>query len=89
VLHGGLQSTILDDLMSNHLRRVEHVWAATAELTLRYRAPVPIGRELLFSSEVVNHSGKLWELRGVCTIYVEDKPLTTATGRFMEVPQPV
>jgi len=87
VLHGGLQSTILDDLMSNHLFRIERVWVATAELTVRFRKPVPLERELLFTSEVLRRSGRLWELRGRCTLYGDDKELSTAVGRFIEVPR--
>ena len=88
MLHGGLQATILDDLMSNHLFRVEHVWVATAELTLRFRAPVPMEHELLFASEVVRHSGKLWELRAECSLFGEDGGArTTAVGKFIEVPR--
>ncbi len=86
MLHGGMQSTILDDLMSNHLFRVEHVWAVTAELTVRFRRPVPIGSELLFTSRVVRQRGKLWELAGECTDFAGDSGiLSTATGRFMDV----
>jgi hypothetical protein len=90
VLHGGLQATILDDLMNNHLFRVQRVWTATAELKLRYRLPVPLDRELLFYSELVGGQSRVWELRGACMLAAmpEGKPLTTAVGRFMEVPAP-
>ena len=87
MLHGGLQATILDDLMSNHLFRVERVWAVTAELAVRFKAPVPIERELLFTSEVVGHSGRLWTMRSECSEYGAARILSTATGRFMEVPR--
>jgi acyl-coenzyme A thioesterase PaaI-like protein len=86
VLHGGLQSAILDDLMSNHLFRLERVWAVTAELSLRFRHPVPLDQELLFESHLIKRSGKLWELGGECRVFEGDgMVLTTATGRFMEV----
>src|SRR5512134_136100 len=66
VLHGGIQSTIMDDLMSNHLFRLERSWAVTVELATRFRKPVPLDRELLFFSRITRHSGKLWELEGEC-----------------------
>lgn len=86
VLHGGLQSTVLDDLMSNHLFRVEGVWAVTAELAMRFRRPVPLDRELLFTSRVTRRGGRLWELEGRC-MPLDDREteLTTASGRFYEV----
>jgi acyl-coenzyme A thioesterase PaaI-like protein len=88
VLHGGILATILDDLMSNHLFRVERVWAVTAELTTRFKAPAPTECELLFASEVVSQRGKVWELRAECTVLGESKVLSSAVGRFMEVPRP-
>lgn len=90
VLHGGLQATILDDLMNNHLFRVQRVWTATAELKLRYRQRVPLDQDLLFYSELAGGHGKVWEVRGTCVLADEPdgRPLTTAVGRFMEVPKP-
>jgi len=90
VMHGGLQSTIMDDLMSNHLFRLEHVWCATAELTLRFRRPVPLDRELLFASRIERRQGRVWLLSGTCTVASDpaSSPLTTARGRFIEVPLP-
>ncbi len=89
VMHGGIQSTIFDDLMSNHLFRIERVWAVTVELTARFRKPVPLDRDLLFSCEVVSNSGRLWELSGECVI-ADDATgvLSSAGGRFMQVPHP-
>lgn len=91
VVHGGLQSTIIDDMMSNHLFRVHKIWATTAELSLRFRKPVPIDRELLFTSRIESHQHRIWTLRGDCRL--ADSPeglaLTTATGRFFEVSPPV
>ena len=91
VVHGGLQSTIIDDMMSNHLFRVHKVWAVTGDLNLRFRKPVPIEAELLFVSRIDSHRGRIWQLSADCR--VADDPagsrLTTATGRFIEVPPPV
>jgi hypothetical protein len=90
VLHGGLQATILDDLMNNHLFRVQRVWTATAELKVRYRQRVPLDQDLLFYSELAGGHSKIWEVRGACVLaeLPGGKPLTTAVGRFMEVPAP-
>jgi acyl-coenzyme A thioesterase PaaI-like protein len=90
VVHGGILSTIIDDLMSNHLFRVQGVWTATADLTLRFRRPVPLDQELLFTSRVESQHGKIWTLSGVCVTAAEPdaQPLTTAAGRFVEVPVP-
>jgi len=87
VMHGGLQATVMDDLMSNHLFRLERVWVATVELTLRFRHPVPMGGELLFRSRVAGHEGRTWRMRCECLPADVDRAqlLTTAEGRFVEV----
>ena len=90
VVHGGLQATIMDDLMSNHLFRLEQAWVATAEISLRFRRPVPLDRPLLFASQVESHEGKVWRMTGACHLAddPDGAPLTTASGRFVEVPPP-
>lgn len=87
VVHGGLQSTIIDDLMSNHLFRLEGVWAATVELSLRFRRPVPMDEQLLFISQVEAHRGRIWTLSATCRLAAqpEGAALTTGTGRFAEL----
>jgi acyl-coenzyme A thioesterase PaaI-like protein len=90
VVHGGLQSTIIDDLMSNHLFRLEQAWVTTGELSLRFRKPVPIDQELLFASRVESHQGRVWNMLGDCRLAGERESalLTTARGRFIDIPPP-
>lgn len=90
VVHGGLQATIFDDLMANHLFHVLHVWQATVELTLRFKQPVPTFDELLFTSQVEAQAGRLWTLKGECHLAAEPHAaaLSTAQGRFLQLPHP-
>ncbi|MBN2081335.1 PaaI family thioesterase [bacterium] len=89
VVHGGLQSTIMDDLMSNHLFKQERAWVATGELTVRFKKPVPLDRELVFKSTIESHQGRVWNMRGVCALADEPAvPLTVATARFIDIPAP-
>lgn len=89
VVHGGLQSTIIDDLMSNHLFRIKQQRTVTGELTMRFKKPVPIDRELLISSQITGQRGRIWELAGLLvTSDAPSNPLTTARARFVEVPDP-
>jgi hypothetical protein len=85
-----LQATIFDDLMSNHLFRIMRVWNTTADLSLRYKKPVPIDAELLFSSRVESQRGRIWTLGGECRLAAapEAPPLTIACCRFVELPPP-
>ncbi len=90
VMHGGLQSTVLDDLMSNHLFRLERVWVVTGELKVRYHGPVPLDHDLTFSSKVTERKGRIWLMEGACRLKGDTtgKALTTGSGRFVEVPHP-
>lgn len=86
VVHGGLQATIMDDLMSNHLFKLCRIYAVTAEIRLRFRRPVPLDQELLFTSRLEASSGKLWTLSAACTTAAApDTLLSSGTGRFMEI----
>lgn len=89
VVHGGLQATIMDDLMSNHLFKICRIYAVTADLQTRFRRPVPLGCELLFTSRLTGHKGRVWSLTASCATLLEPAViLTTAEGRFVEVQQP-
>ncbi len=86
ILHGGIAAAIVDDLMSNHGSRLTGRYYLTAELTVRYRRPLPIGEELVATSRLVNHRHRLMELEAEITIADNpDRPCFTARGRFLEL----
>jgi acyl-CoA thioesterase FadM len=75
--------------MSNHLFQVYQAFAVTAEMKLRFRRPVPLDCELRFASRLERRAGKVWELAATCaTVAAPDAALSTAQGRFLEVPPP-
>ncbi|MCB1218782.1 PaaI family thioesterase [bacterium] len=88
VLHGGVQATVFDDLMSNCMFRIHNLSVVTAELTTRFRSPVPLDRELEFRAWRSGGRSPLWELSAECRIQGETggRPLSSAKGRFMETP---
>ena len=90
VMHGGLQATVMDDLMSNFLFRLRHVFVVTAELKTRFRRPVPLDAELLFTARETAHDGKVWHIRGECRLASDPSgaALTTCEGRFIEIEPP-
>ncbi len=91
VVHGGLQATIMDDMMSNYLQHVHGVWGTTAELSLRYRKPVPVDEELIFKATLKQSRGKVWEVAAHCQLADDEtgQKLTTGVGRFFLVPKAV
>jgi uncharacterized protein (TIGR00369 family) len=62
VLHGGIQATLLDEVMGTtaHTAYVDHVSAslATAEFSLRYRRPVPVEAPIAICAELRRVDGR-------------------------------
>jgi uncharacterized protein (TIGR00369 family) len=84
VLHGGIISAILDEVMINLPWKRHDAPVTTAELTVRFRRPAPIGQELVFTANVVEGGRRLWQLRSECrgadgTLYAE------ATAKAMAI----
>lgn len=88
VLHGGVQATIFDDVMSNCMFRIHGRSVVTAELSTRFRRPVPLDRELVFRAWLGGGRSPIWNLEAECHILGETagRPLSMASGRFMETP---
>jgi len=76
VLHGGIISAILDEVMINLPWKLHDAPVSTAELTVRFRKPAPIGADLCFTAFEVERGSRLWRLRSECrgtdgTLYAE------------------
>ena len=67
VVHGGLVSTILDEAMVTLLNR-RGILAVTAELTVRFLAPVPVGERVDVSARLTDHRGKLYGVAAAATL---------------------
>lgn len=63
VLHGGLISTLLDEIMARYLYARGQT-AVTAKLEVRFRAPTPIGQPLTISGRIIGQKGKMYEMAG-------------------------
>lgn len=82
ILHGGLVSTLLDEVMTWRLVS-RGLQVVTAEMTVRLKAPTPLGQELTIRARVTNQRRKLHEVEGEITL--PDGTVTaTATGKFMQ-----
>ena len=83
LLHGGITSTILDDIMS---RCVNTLGAAgmTARLEVRFRQSIPIGKPLYVEAWITRKKGPLVETEA--RAYLENgEPAAEATARFMTI----
>jgi len=83
LMHGGLISTILDEVMGKLLfsRGINTV---TARLEVRFQRPVAIGEKVVFWSEVVADKGKLIETRAQAET-ADGTSLAQAKAVFMRV----
>lgn len=63
-MHGGLISTLLDEVMGNYVYQVEHRKAYTAKIEIRFRQPVPIGETIKVEGKVVSRHGRLRMMEG-------------------------
>ena len=85
-LHGGLAATILDETIGRAIAIANpDAWGVTVELSLRYRKPVPIDREVRAIGRITRDAGRLFE--GCGEIVLEDGSVAVeATGRYLRVP---
>ena len=64
MMHGGLISVLLDEIMGHYLFCMEGKPAYTAKMELRYRQPLKIGEEVKCVGTRVKQKGRLVEMHG-------------------------
>lgn len=82
VVHGGIIATLLDEAMTR-LAWVTCKGALTAEMTVRYLKPAPIGRVLQIHGEIVRERRKIVEMRA--TIHSEAVLIAHSTGKAIKI----
>jgi len=83
VVHGGLVSTVLDETMVTLLNRMG-LLAMTAELTVRYVRPVPVGQPLMVTARLVRSRRRVHELAAEAVL-PDGEVAARAEGRFMSL----
>lgn len=82
IVHGGIVMTLLDEGMA-HAAGAAGYRGVTAELTARFRAPVPIGAPLRVTGRVAWRRGRVFGLEA--SVLSEDGTvLAEGTGKFVE-----
>lgn len=82
-VHGGIISTLLDEVMAQWLWQRD-IPAMTAEMTVRFIKPVPIGIPLTLESRNTGGKGKLYLMEG--TLQLPDGSIACrAAGKFMQL----
>ena len=84
--HGGVLAGILDETLGRAIR-LEHgddVWGVTAELTIRYRQPVPLEIELEAIGRITGERRRLFEASGE-VLLPDGSVAVEATGKFVKL----
>lgn len=79
VAHGGWTAAVFDDCIG-HLPLLNRVRSVTAELTVSFVKPVPVGRELELRAWVDRREGRRWYLSAELVLRSTGAVLGRATG---------
>ena len=81
ILHGGITSTILDEVMGRYLYDKDYI-ALTAELTVRFKKSIPIEKKIIAYTKIVSQKARMVEM--TAEIKLEDGVVAAqAKGKFM------
>jgi acyl-coenzyme A thioesterase PaaI-like protein len=84
-LHGGISSAILDETIGRAITILHPgIWGVTAELTLRYRRPLPVEGEIRCLGRITRDTSRLFE--GTGEILLADGSVAVeARGRYVKM----
>jgi acyl-coenzyme A thioesterase PaaI-like protein len=85
-LHGGIAAAALDETIGRAIMMTNpESWGVTAELTLRFRKPVPLDRELRVVGRITRDTSRLFEGSG--EILLDDGSVAVeARGKYVRLP---
>ena len=86
-LHGGFATAILDELIGRAVNTQggEETWSVTVGIKVKFRKPVPLGRQLKAFGRITKNAGRV--LEGTGEILLEDGTVAVeAEARYMKVP---
>ena len=86
-LHGGIISTLLDEVMGRVLLHQE-VWAITGRLEVRFGNPVPLDQELTIIGELTRSRSTAYEARGEIRL-PDGTVLVKGNGMYIRIPDKV
>jgi len=83
-LHGGITAAILDEVLGRAIIAHEpDCWAVTADLSVRYKKPVPLNVDLRVVAEVTENKRRLFRCVGEL-ILPDGEVAATASGIYMK-----
>lgn len=82
VVHGGIQGTVLDEVLCMAAFAKHGTGVVTGELKLRYRKPVPTGVPLTIDGRILDRDARSYTIAGAIRRTGTTETLTEARGRF-------
>jgi acyl-coenzyme A thioesterase PaaI-like protein len=86
-LHGGIISTLLDEVMGRVLTHQE-IWAMTGRLEVKFGKPVPLDQELTIVGELTRSRSRAYEARGEIRL-ADGTVLVEGNGVYIRIPDKV
>ncbi len=84
-LHGGVVAAILDETIGRAVNAMgAGNWGVTVELTVRYRKPIPIDREVCAVGRITRDTSRIFEGSG--EIRVDGEIAAEARGKYLRLP---
>jgi uncharacterized protein (TIGR00369 family) len=83
LMHGGMTSTLLDAAMT-HCLLMSGIQALTAELTVRFMAPIRVGQTLQVSAQLLGERRGIYQLEA--WLHLGAQGVARATGKFIAPP---
>ena len=80
--HGGFLAMLMDEIMAHACISAGNL-AITAQITVRYRNPIPTGQEILVAGRVKAQRSRIIETTAVIT-QKEGQVIAEAEGRFLK-----
>ncbi len=85
VVHGGIVTTLLDEVMAWALYAQE-IWAVTGDLKVRFRRPVTVDVPTIAAAKIIALRSRTAEVSATLVEAASDGILADATGTFVRVP---
>ena len=82
IYHGGIVATLLDEVMIKSILAIDR-FAVTAEMTIRFVAPVKIGDKIKFTGRVIKNRGRVFMTEGEA-VGTDGTVFARSTGKYIE-----
>ncbi len=84
-VHGGVIASIMDETMGRAVWGDAKTWGVTAELTLKYKLPVPMGEMLTAVGRLTRDTRRIFEAEGEL-LTADGRVAVIAHGKYLKIP---